>query len=282
MDALRTDLCRLTRRLDPDDVRLLLVGGYGLLLKAEYIRTHDLETVDTPSFPRATDDLDLLLGARVVADADRMDAVREALQELGYEPVTGGEYYQWSRDLDVEDSSASRVRIDLLGQIPDDRSGVKITERRIRPHDFEGLHAHPVPEAAFIHEQTMLLDVCPDPPSGKVALPHPFSFFLLKLYALDDRKDDPDVDHGRHHAFDLYRVVAMLTPEEWREVSELRTRHGDHEVVRRARRLVRSLFSDREAVGSLRLREHIQRSDVDVWVYPVDEFLEDVRELMLE
>lgn len=282
MDPLRVDLCRLARRLDPAGVRLLLVGGYGLLLKAEYIRTNDLKTVGSLTFPRATDDLDLLLGAHVVADADRMDAVRAALEELGYQPVPGGEYYQWSRDLDVEDSSASRVRIDLLGQIPDDRSGVKITERRIRPHDFEGLHAHPVTEAAFIRDQTVLLDVCSEPPSGNVALPHPFSFFLLKLYALDDRKDDPVVDHGRHHAFDLYRVVAMLTPEEWQEVSELRTRHGDHEVVRRARRLVRKLFSGREAVGSLRLREHIRRSGVDVSVYPVDEFLEDVRELMLE
>lgn len=179
MDPLRVDLCRLTRRLDPDDVRLLL-------------------------------------GARVVADADRMDAVRAALEELGYQPVAGGEYYQWSRDLDVEGDTASRVRIDLLGQIPDDRSGVKITERRIRPHDFEGLHAHPVAEAAFIHEKTIPLDVCREPPSG--------------------------------------------------EVSDLRARHENHEVVRRGRRLVRSLFSDHEAVGSLRLREHIQRADIDVSV----------------
>ncbi len=282
MDALRADLCRLARRLSPEDIRLMLVGGYGLILKAEYLRANDIETVAPTHFPRATDDLDVLLTAQVVADINRMEAVRDALRHHGYEPVAGGEYYQWSRALEAEDEPASRVRIDLLGQIPEDRSEVKITERRIRPHDFRGLHAHPVVEAAFAHEHTTLVDVCPRPPAATVALPHPFNFLLLKLFALADRKDDPDVDRGRHHAFDLYRVVSMLTSEEWREVSELRTRYGDHEVVRRARRLVRELFSGPETVGSLRLREHVRQSGVDLSVYPVEEFLGDLQELMLE
>lgn len=282
MDALRADLCRVARRVACEDVRLLLVGGYGILLKAEYIRANDIQTVAATLFPRATDDLDILLTARVVADTNRMEAVRDALRELGYEPVSGGEYYQWSRDLEAEDGSASRVRIDLLSQIPEDRSEVKITERRIRPHDFQGLHAHPLVEAAFAHENPTLLNVCPQPPAATVALPHPFSFLLLKLFAFDDRKDDPDVDHGRHHAFDLYRVMSMLTPEEWREVSELRIRYGDHEVVGRARRLVRNHFSDPETIGSLRLREHARRSAIDLSVYPVDEFLGDLQELILE
>lgn len=281
MDALRGDLCRLARRLASEDVRLLLVGGYGILLKAEYIRADDFETVAATLYPRATDDLDVLLTAQVVARASRMRAVRDALREMGYEPVAGGEYYQWSRDLEVEDGPASRVRIDLLGQIPEDRSDVKITERRIRPHDFQGLHAHPVVEAAFIHEKPTVVDVCPQPPAATIALPHPFNFLLLKLFAFDDRQDDPGVDRGRHHAFDLYRVVSMLTPKEWRQVSELRILHGDHEVVRRARRLVREHFSDPESVGSLRLREHGRRSGIDISEYPVDEFVRDLQELML-
>lgn len=282
MDPLRSDLCRLARRLAPDDVRLLLVGGYGILLKADYIRANDLETVAPTFFPRATDDLDLLLSAQVVADADRMEAVRDALREFGYAPLTGGEYYQWSRDLEGDDGAWSRVRIDLLGQVPEEQSGMKITDRRMRPHDFEGLHAHPVVEAAVAHEKPTLIDVCPEGSAGTVALPHPFSFLLLKLFALDDRKNDPDVDLGRHHAFDLYRVVAMLTREEWREVSELRSRHSENDVVRRARRLVRMLFSDLESPGSIRLREHIRRTGVDVSAYPVEEFLADLHEIMSE
>lgn len=280
MDRLRADLCRLARRLALEEIRLLLVGGYGILLKAEYIRANDLETVAPTFFPRATDDLDLLLTARVVADADRMAAVRDALRELGYVPVSGGEYYQWSRELEADDRPLSRVRIDLLGQIPDDESGMKITDRRMRPHGFEGLHAHPVVEAAVVHENPVHVDVCPEGTAGTVALPHPFNFLLLKLFALDDRKNDPDVDLGRHHAFDLYRVVAMLTEKEWREVSELRSRHAENDVVRRAGRLVGGLFSDLESVGSLRLREHIRRTGVDASTYPVEEFLADLQELM--
>lgn len=282
MDALRADLCRLARRVDSGDVRLLLVGGYGILLKAEHLRANHLDTVAPTLFPRATDDLDVLLTAQVVANINRMEAIRDALRELGYEPVTGGEYYQWYRDLEAEDGSPSRLRIDLLGQIPEDRSEVKLSDRRMRPHDFEGLHAHPVVEATFVHERPTLVDVCPQPPAATVALPHPFSFLLLKLFAFDDRRDDPDVDYGRHHAFDLYRVVSMLTPEEWREVSELRSRYRENEVTRRARQLVREHFSDPETVGSLRLREHVRRSAVDLSTYPVDEFLDDLQELMVE
>lgn len=282
MDPLRADLCRLARRLAPDNVSLLLVGGYGILLKAEYIRANDLETVAPTFFPRATDDLDLLLTAQVVADTDRMAAVRDALRELGYEPVTGGEYYQWSRDLEGDGGAASRVRIDLLGQIPEDQSGMKVSDRRMRPHGFEGLHAHPVVEATVVHEKPIHVDVCPEGSPGTVALPHPFSFLLLKLFALDDRKNDPDVDLGRHHAFDLYRLVAMLTREEWREVPELRSRHSENGVVRRAGRLVRRLFSDLESIGSIRLREHIRRTGVDASAYPVEEFLSDLHGLMSE
>lgn len=282
MDPLRADLCRLARRLATDDVPLLLVGGYGILLKADYIRTNDLETVAPTFFPRATDDLDVLLTAPVVADANRMAAVRDALRELGYEPMTGGEYYQWSRDLEGEGGTASRVRIDLLGQIPEQQAGMKVTDRRMRPEHFEGLHAHPVVEAAVAHKNPIHVDVCPEGSSGTVALPHPFNFLLLKLFALDDRKNDPDLDLGRHHAFDLYRVVAMLTRKEWREVPELRSRHSEYDVVRRAGRLVRRLFSDIESVGSIRLREHIRRTEVDASAYPVEEFLSDLHELMLE
>ena len=282
MDPLRFDLCRLSRRLASADVRLLLVGGYGILLKAEYVRGNQLDTVAPTLFPRATDDLDVLLTGQIVADVDSMEALRASLRELGYEPVTGGVYYQWFRGLEAEEGPGTRVRIDLLGQIPEDRSAVRLTERRMRPHDFQGLHAHPVVEAAFVHEKVTLHDVCPDPPAARVAIPHPFSFLLLKLFAFDDRRNDPDVDRGRHHAFDLYRVVSMVTAEEWREVSELRSRHGDHAVVRRARRVVRMYFSDPEALGSLRLREHARRSAVDLSTYSVDEFLGDLQELMLE
>lgn len=103
------------------------------------------------------------------------------------------------------------LRIDVLGQIPEDRSGLSIRERRMRPHGFSGLHAHPLAEAAFIHIDPLAMPVCAGPDGGSVQIPHPFSYMILKLFAFEDRKDDDRVDRGRHHAFDLYRIVAMLT-----------------------------------------------------------------------
>jgi hypothetical protein len=33
----------------------------------------------------------------------------------------------------------------------------------------------------------------------------------MKLHAFGDRMDDADAYLGRHHALDIYRIVAMLT-----------------------------------------------------------------------
>lgn len=281
MDVLRGELCELARKTDAADARLYLVGGYGLLLKAEHLRRTGAETVAATTYPRATDDLDVLLSADIVVDSGRMAAVRDALRDLGYSSMPGREHYQWSRDVEAGGRSR-RIKIDLLGQIPEDRSDVSVRDRRMRPRAFEGLHAHPIEEAALVHVCASTIDVCPEAPPGFVRLPHPFSYLLLKLHAFDDRKEDPDADYGRHHAFDIFRIVSMITREEWDEVKELRERQSDVDVVQRAQAIVGDCFSDREQLGALRLREHQHDRVVDeVDYYPVAEFLGDLRELLL-
>lgn len=151
----------------------------------------------------------------------------------------------------------------------------------MRPHGFTGLHAHPVKEAEFIQERSLTIDVCGDGKSGRVEIPHPFNYLLLKLYAFDDRKEDEDVDYGRHHAFDLYRIVAMLTENEWDEVQSLRRRHSGSGVVRRATAIVEKSFSGEEQIGALRVREHVRAAGVETTPYPVPKFLSDLGELLL-
>jgi len=146
MDPLRQDLCRLAMALEPSSIRLLLAGGYGILLKAEYLVHTGAETVASTSFPRATRDLDLVLTSEIIADAGKLTTVREALKHLGYEPLAGREHYQWGR-VTEDEGRETPIKIDLMGQIPEDRRGMSIRARRMRPHGFKGLHAHPMKEA---------------------------------------------------------------------------------------------------------------------------------------
>lgn len=280
IDPLRQDLCELAALVEPSEVRLFIAGGYGLILKAEYLRENEVRTVAPTPFPRATTDLDLVLSADVVAEISKMAAIRDALETMGYQPVPGRENYQWSRVVG-SGSNEVTVKFDLLGQIPADTTGLSLRPRRMRPHGFTGLHAHPAEEAEFIHEGSLAVEVCGGGKPDRIEIPHPFNYLLLKLYAFDDRKEDEDVDYGRHHAFDLYRIVAMLTEEEWNEVPNFRRRHSGSGVVQRATAIVEGSFADEEQLGALRIREHARRAGVDTRLYPVPEFLSDLGELLL-
>lgn len=81
-DPLREDLCRLAAFVESSDVRLFIAGGYGMILKAEFLRENGLRTIAPTSFPRATTDLDVFLSADVVADVRKMAAVRKGLERM--------------------------------------------------------------------------------------------------------------------------------------------------------------------------------------------------------
>jgi len=280
MDPLRQDLCRLAMALEPSSIRLLLAGGYGILLKAEYLVHTGAETVASTSFPRATRDLDLVLTSEIIADAGKLTTVREALKHLGYEPLAGREHYQWGR-VTEDEGRETPIKIDLMGQIPEDRRGMSIRARRMRPHGFKGLHAHPMKEAGLIHLGVTPIAVCADRSTGEIGLPHPFNYMLLKLFAFSDRKHDDTVDLGRHHAFDLYRIVAMMTRAEWQEVKRFRAEYSDAAIVQNGVQIVRSEFSGEETLGTLRLREYVRGARLSTDSYPVGDFLTDLRELWL-
>lgn len=78
----------------------------------------------------------------------------------------------------------------------------------------------------------------------------------MKLHALRDRKDDAEKDFGRHHALDLYTLVAMTTESEWNLALELSREHRQSRQVTEARDIIRSHFSTKASVGFIRMREH--------------------------
>lgn len=281
VDPLREELRKLARALEPHGIRLIVGGGYGLLLRAEQIRLSGARTrfAELPG-ARSTNDIDIFLGAEVITDAAKTTLIRAALDALGYEPIEGAKYYQFV--LPVVYAGLPRgVKIDLLAApvSGEKKAAVRQDSRRVRPRSGEGLHAHITPEALTVEEHSQPVDLGGDEPVV-VYLPHPFSYLLLKLFALRDLLDDEAKGRGAYHAFDIYRTVAMMTSSEWEEAVQMQGRYAATEPVAEAGRLVKELFSGLEAPGTVRLREHARRVGEQIPSENLRAMIDDLHELL--
>lgn len=261
-DPLLTSLLDLHALLS-EQTPLILGGGYGL-----YLKQQSVERGTTPTrFPKAglpdnrtTEDIDLFLLAEMVVDAAQMKMVREALDSLGYQPVAGSEYLQFSKAA----MPAGEIKIDLLvgplGKLFNPET-VKRDERCIRPKAFKLLHAHPVDEAVAIEEcltPITVSGVCSNgsPHTATVYVPQPFTYLLMKLFAFNDRVHDERKDLARHHAMDMYRIIGLITEEEDEVVRNLAATHREDLKVLRACEIVAEFFAHPDRLGVLRMREH--------------------------
>ena len=87
-DPLREQLRLLAFELQKDDIKLILGGGYGLVLRTEYIREAQVATrfKEIPE-ARSTNDLDLFLSAEIVTSTEKIEKIRDALEKLKFEPI---------------------------------------------------------------------------------------------------------------------------------------------------------------------------------------------------
>jgi hypothetical protein len=255
-DTLRTALVELVRAASIDGIRIYLGGGYGLYLKQLHLvasRTRTFLPTGAWPRPRATADLDIFLPTEIVSDLRQMTRLREILDRLAYQPVAKFMHFQ-------KEVAQGHVRVELLtGPLrSEQRERVQIKRPRVRPRGAVELHA-------YLHEEAVALDVEPWPISlgdGVVVLiPNAFSLLVMKLHACRDRLDDPDRQLGRHHALDVYRVLAMLSEPEERLVRQLCHEHRADASVRRAAELAAELFADVTSRGALRMREHALASE---------------------
>lgn len=227
---------------------------------------------------RSTNDLDIFLSVEVVTDAGKMGAVRDVLRRSGYTPITGAQHYQFSKSVTYR-GSPQQIKLDLLAPPPRDEAlleKLRIDRRRIRNRDTHGIHAHTTPEAFSIGQEVTVLTLG-EAPGVHVFLPHPYSYLLLKLHAYRDRKDDGAKDLGRYHAFDLYRIVAMMTEEDYQTAEELRDRLAGDEIVEEARRIVAELFIDLDSRGTVAILEHAGLVGTTIHQPDVEGFLEDLK-----
>ena len=280
--VLQQELCTLANRLAQHGIRLIIGGGFSILLRSIHLEGTNAHTLRPVTPPRATNDLDVFLTADIITDVDSVQRIRSVLDELGYEPVPTAKNYQFARPVTVLGGSGV-LKIDFLAQEPRNEveaGKAKRDSRRIRPRGpFAGLHAHVAPEAFSLDEQLLSVSVCPGN-EVTVDLPHPFTMIALKTFALRDQQESSSRDFGRHHAFDIYVLLRMLTQKDWESFPSIIERYRGHERMAELRSELVNLFAGVTSVGAIRLQEHARTSDISMEDYPIESFLADLSELM--
>jgi len=140
------------------------------LLKANHTRRIGAQTrLEQIPIARSTGDIDVFLTTEVITDKNNMAAIRQALDELGYSPVPGAEFYQFYREVTIG-GAPRNLKFDFLAApVPGEQAKtVKADVRRIRPRGATEtpMHAHKTPEAVTIEEHLLSLDI------GEADKPH--------------------------------------------------------------------------------------------------------------
>lgn len=263
MPTLRTALLDLLYELRNTDIKLIIGGGFGIYLRTQYVLGRGARTL-LKFWPelRSTNDLDLFLRADLLINSNKLKPLADAITRLKYKVVEGAEKYQFVKP-GPRGSLAGSLKIDLLTgpQTAFAGTGLKVDERRVRPDPSVGIHAHPCDEGVTLEEKLATLSFSGTlssgrPWEGEVFLPHPYTFLLMKLFAFKDRVNDPHKELGRHHALDLYSVIALTNETEWQECGEFSAGLKSDPAIIEVGKIVAEYFSGEEKLGLLRLREH--------------------------
>jgi predicted nucleotidyltransferase len=275
MDPLTANLLDLLVELRELPVPLTIGGGFGLYLKRMRLdETRERTLLSQLPMPRATNDLDLFVRADVLCDLQSMKAVAAALDRLGYEVVPEAKYMQWKKHFDLHGQDRE-IKVDLLvGPLGQFRERLHVKGVRARPIGPIKLHAHTLEEAVHIDESPVTLTISGnrsngEPAEAQIHVPQPFTYLMMKLFAFRDRKMDEDKDLGRHHALDLYTIIAMQVESDYQESLRLGNLYAGDTHVETAREIIRSDFAEPTSIGVIRLREHpLFRPE-----FPVPDFL---------
>lgn len=281
-DPLLTALLELDAALNPP-IKLIVGGGYGLFLKQLYLKENrDIQTLfsfDNLPAARTTQDIDIILRAELVTDANCMKPIRHALDNLKFEVIPSAKYMQFIRGTGPE-----QVKIDLLaGPLGEFANRVPSDPRRVKPQPSVNLHARKLEEAIAVEHYPIQIPITGTLPSGElhkttILIPQAFTYLLTKLLAFRDRMNDADKALGRHHALDIYRIVGLLTREEDVHVRELSREFGFHPTVNAAREIVEGYFLPMDGIGRIRIREH----QLAVPAMDLEQFAKELRELLQE
>jgi hypothetical protein len=283
MPNLKTALLDLLFELEGSEIRLIIGGGFGLHLKAEYVRAMKSRTLFSvwPE-PRSTNDLDLFMRPELIIHSGKLKPLADALAALGYVVVPGSEHYQFAKA--GPGGGPGGLKIDLLTGPENsfEGTGTMVDARRARPRPSVGIQAHVVNEAPTLEEGLITQTLSGKrgngmAVTGEVSIPSPFTYLMMKLFAFRDQRANAQKDRGRHHALDLYTILATTTDEEWKFAIALWNRYKKNPEVTEAGRIVSDLFSSLSSEGIIRLKESPYYRDE----FPLKTFIQTLKELFV-
>lgn len=247
----------------------------------------------SPRYPftvpaRSTDDLDLFLSPRLIVDAGKIDGLKRVLAGLGYQVRPEARNFQFSKTVNIYGQPRD-VKVDLLAAPPaaGDAAKASIKRPRIKPKGVENIHAYLADESEGLE-----LGKIPVPPALLSAslrfnnsilfLPSVFNFLILKLHAFNDRKNDPQSDLGRHHAWDLFAAVAGMAEGDWAAAKAHLAAHAGRPYLQKAADIRVADFSTETAPGLLRLRENeVYKRERALYDGYLEPFIRDLAELFM-
>jgi hypothetical protein len=250
----------------PEAQGIILSGGFGMRLK-QYHLIQQREAAGGQQitlvvvFPeaRATQDLDLFLNVNIWVEIDKAKVLSAAIHEpLGYETAT----YSWQYRKPLAGVENRFVKLDMMARHPrlDEIVKVKGNPKQVGREMGTGISGRETREAFAIDDSPILLTFPFGEKEHSVLVPHPYAWLNMKVRAaydwllerrgLVDAKLTKEGDRVRlKHVYDVYVLIAMLTPEELAQSAALAAKYFDHEEARKTLKQAIELYGSADAVG---------------------------------
>ncbi|WP_412030571.1 hypothetical protein [Deinococcus yunweiensis] len=255
---------------------LILIGGFGLLLRRAYRVQEQTQTLlEALPASRTTDDFDVVLSLELLANPAARQAISSVLTTLGYKVEV--QYFQFVKP-GTHEPNGKKVKVDFLTPLPGpDAGAVKVKAMRVgaakRAPGEPPLHAYATPELIALDAPGLTFDI--EGPgtdghhrTGRVTLPHPFTLMLMKLHAFADehrgkRDLGPRPAYARKHALDVLTLAALLTPEESDQLPDIQLAYSSYPPVQEAAAIIDEYFSSSVTSGVAYLQPPLQPRSED-------------------
>ena len=242
----------LLQNLDP---HVQMIGGYGLYLKQTWLRDSlglvvhflPMSRWTGENIPRTTKDMDVGVSPSLIASPDKQEELQAALQSAGFEYVESKK--QWGLSKQGKEGEIIELEFHAPLPAPEWKARLRTDNRRVKPRPslHYGIHGRTNPELIGLEHPFFF-----ESEGLRLAIPNVLSAAMMKLSAFKARWDSSQADpieksadriEAQKHARDIFRIVAMETEKEMRELPNLLRQMERESLYRNCRSLVEEFFS---------------------------------------